>query len=166
MGNRTIIIKPFDTHKSVRKAAKTTDVFAKWEINSDGKKYAWSNKMERLSVIRQGVPYQAIETISKLLDRPVKTVLLILGIPQTTYNKKKSEHSLLDRRESELILLILELLDFGQEVFNNEKDKFQRWMKKPNLSIGGNSPESLLDTTTGINEVMYCLNRIEYGNFA
>jgi putative toxin-antitoxin system antitoxin component (TIGR02293 family) len=51
-------------------------------------------------------------------------------------------------------------------IFNNENEKFQRWLKKPNLSLGGKSPESLLDTTTGIDEVNYCLNRIEYGSFA
>ena len=122
--------------------------------------------MERVNVIRQGVPYSTIERISERLDRPVKAILSIIGIPQTTYNKKKSEHSLLDSRESELIVLLTELLDYGIAVFNNEEEKFQRWLKKPNLSLGGNTPESLLDTTTGIDEVTYSLNRIESGNFA
>jgi uncharacterized protein (DUF2384 family) len=62
--------------------------------------------------------------------------------------------------------MITELLDYGLDVFNDEKEKFQRWLKKPNLSLGGNSPESLLDTTTGIDEVNYALNKIEFGNFA
>lgn len=122
--------------------------------------------MERVNVIRQGVPYGTIEGISDRLDRPVKSVLSIIGIPQTTYNKKKSEHSLLDSRESELIVLLTELIDYGILVFNNEKEKFQSWLKKPNLSLGGISPDSLLDTMTGIDEVNYCLNRIEFGNFA
>lgn len=87
-------------------------------------------------------------------------------MPQTTYNKKKNEHSLLDQRNSELILLIIELIQYGQEVFNQEKEKFQRWLKKPNISLGGQTPESLLDTTTGIEVVRNCLNRIEYGIFA
>jgi uncharacterized protein (DUF2384 family) len=73
---------------------------------------------------------------------------------------------LLDRSDSELVVLITELIDHGQEVFNHENDKFQRWLKKPNLSLGGNTPESLLDTTTGIDEVNFCLNRIEFGNYA
>ena len=104
--------------------------------------------------------------ISERLKSPVKSVLSIVGIPQTTYNKKKSEHSLLASRESELIVLLTELIDYGILVFNKEEEKFQRWLKKPNLSLGGNSPESLLDTATGIDEVNYCLNRIEFGNFA
>ena len=81
-------------------------------------------------------------------------------------NKKIGENSLLDSRIRELIVLTTELLDFGVEVFDNDEEKFQRWLKKPNLSLGGISPESLLDTTTGIDEVKFALNRIEFGNLA
>lgn len=135
-------------------------------LNSDGKEYSWNNKLERIGVIRSGIPYDSIEVISKRLNNPVKSVLLIIGIPQTTYNKKKSEHLLLDSRDSELIILIHELIDYGLEVFNNEEEKFQRWLKKPNLSIGGSKPENMLDTVTGINEVKFSLNRLEFGNLA
>ncbi|HAO50408.1 putative toxin-antitoxin system antitoxin component (TIGR02293 family) [Runella defluvii] len=157
---------PFNTQRSVKKASEAATTHQKWVIESEGKKYTWSNKMERVGIIRRGIPYDSIELISKRLNRPVKAVLSIVGMPQTTYNKKKSEHSLLDTRDSELIVLITELIDFGLEVFNNEEDKFQRWLKKPNLSLGGHTPESLLDTVTGIDEVTFCLNRIEFGNFA
>lgn len=122
--------------------------------------------MERVGVIRSGIPYDSIEEISRRLNNPVKSVLAIVGIPQTTYNKKKSEHLLLDSRDSELVILINELIDYGLEVFNDEEEKFQRWLKKPNLSIGGNIPENMLDTITGINEVKFSLNRLEFGNLA
>jgi putative toxin-antitoxin system antitoxin component (TIGR02293 family) len=162
----TIPTLPFNTKKSIKKAVEIKKEIKKWAIDTDGKIYTWTNKMERVGIIRQGIPYNSIEIISKRLNRPVKSILSIVGLPQTTYNKKKNEHSLLDSRDSELIVLITELIDDGLEVFNNEEEKFQRWLKKPNLSLGGNSPESLLDTTTGIDEVKFCLNRIEFGNFA
>ncbi|MGE0932491.1 type II RES/Xre toxin-antitoxin system antitoxin [Peijinzhouia sedimentorum] len=158
--------KPFDTKKSIRKVAKIKEQKRVWTINSDGRSFEWSGKMERVSIIREGIPYQYIEIISEKLNLPVKSILAIFGIPQTTYNKKKSEHALLDSRDSELIILITELIDYGLEVFNDEKDKFQRWLKKPNLALGGNTPINLLDTTTGIEEVKNSLNRIEFGNFA
>ena len=167
MPDKTIRTLPFNTKKSMVRAFKMKNKSSKkWVLDSDGKSYVWTNKMERVGIIRQGIPYDSIETISKRLNRPVKSILSIVGLPQTTYNKKKSERSLLDSRDSELIVLITELIDYGIEVFNNEEEKFQRWLKKSNLSLGGNSPESLLDTTTGIDEVKFCLNRIEYGNFA
>lgn len=166
MPNESLRTKPFNTKKSLKKSLGTTQRSKAWSIKSDSKKYEWSNKMERVEIIRNGIPYTSIETISERINLPVKSVLSIVGIPQTTYNSKKNKQSLLDRHNSELIVLITELLDFGIEVFNHEEAKFQRWLKKPNLSLGGNSPDSLLDTTTGIDEVKFCLNRLEYGNFA
>ncbi len=166
MSPKKLNIKPFPTKQSIQKAVSSIDSPLTWVLDSGGEVYSWSTRMERVNVIRQGVPYRTIETISERLDRPIKTVLSILKIPQTTYNKKKSEHSLLDSHESELIVLITELIDYGITVFNNEDEKFQRWLKKPNLSLGGQSPDSLLDTATGIDEVTYSLNRIEFGNFA
>jgi putative toxin-antitoxin system antitoxin component (TIGR02293 family) len=158
--------KPFDTKRSVQKASGRAVTIKHSLLSSDGKEYRWSTKIERVSVIRAGIPYGSIEVISRRLNNPVKSILAIVGIPQTTYNKKKSEDSLLDSRNSELVILINELIDFGLEVFNNEEEKFQHWLRKPNVSLGGSTPESLLDTVTGINEVKYCLNRLEFGNLA
>ncbi|RTZ02696.1 DUF2384 domain-containing protein [Flavobacterium bomense] len=166
MGKVTRRTKPFDTKRSVQKASGNAVNIKKSLLTSDGKEYKWSNKLERVSIIRAGIPYDSIELISKRLNNPIKSVLAIVGIPQTTYNKKKSEHLLLDSRNSELVILINELIDYGLEVFNNEEEKFQRWLKKPNLSIGGSSPENMLDTITGINEVKFSLNRLEFGNLA
>lgn len=159
-------IKPFNTKRSIQNASDNKLLAKRWTLFSDDKTYVWTNQMERVGIIRKGIPYDSIEVISKRLNRPVKSILSIVGLPQTTYNKKKSEHLLLDSRDSELILLITELIDYGLEVFNHEEEKFQRWLKKSNLSLGGNSPESMLDTLTGIDEVKFCLNRLEFGNFA
>lgn len=154
----------FNTKRSIEKV--TTKSPKKWTLSAGGKKYSWDNDMERIGIIRQGLPYDAIEEISKKIDRPVKAVLTTIDIPQTTYNKKKKELSLLERKDSELILSINELVDYGVAVFNKEEKKFQRWLKKPNQSLGGNIPDSMLDTISGINEIRYALNRIEFGNLA
>jgi putative toxin-antitoxin system antitoxin component (TIGR02293 family) len=158
--------KTFDPKKSIERASAAKATRPVWRLASEGKEYVWASKMDRVGIIRQGVPYATIEVISKKIDMPVKNVLHIFGLPQTTYNKKRREHSLLDQRDSEIILLLTELIDFGKEVFNNEEDKFQRWLKKNNVSLGGNTPESLLDSVTGIQEVKNSLNRIEFGNLA
>lgn len=159
-------IKRFNTQRSIENATNKKVILKSWKLFADNKTYVWSNKMERVAIIRKGIPYDAIEVISKRLNKPVKAMLTIVGLPQTTYNKKKSEHSSLDSRDSELILMMTELIDYGLDVFNFEEEKFQRWLKKPNLSLGGNAPDSMLDTLTGINEVTYSLNRIEFGNFS
>lgn len=156
----------FDPKDSIGRAKAIRSSSAKWRLISEGHEYVWTSRLERVAIIRKGVPYASIDVLSKRINVPVKEFLHIFGLPQTTYNKKRRENSFLNGRDSEIILLLIELVDYGIEVFNNEEEKFQRWMKKQNISLGGNSPESLLDSTTGIQEVKNCLNRIEYGNLA
>jgi uncharacterized protein (DUF2384 family) len=79
---------------------------------------------------------------------------------------KRKENPLSNDVDIKLNLLQEELIDYGIEVFNKEEDKFQRWMNKPNDSLDKNTPESLLDSIIGIQEVRNCLNRIEFGNLA
>lgn len=156
----------FDPKNSIERARIIKKSTPTWRIITEGKEYEWTTKMERVNIIRSGVSYGAIEEISHRINAPVKDVLHLFGMPQTTYNKKRREKSLLNGRDSEIVLIMTELIDFGLEVFNNENDKFQRWLKKSNLSLGGRTPESLLDSVTGIQEVKNSLNRLEFGNLA
>jgi putative toxin-antitoxin system antitoxin component (TIGR02293 family) len=166
MKNASNIIKPFNTRRSVVLGSEKSGFGILHKLPINTKIYQWANGIERLDVIRGGMPFESLVVLSKKMNIPIKSLLFILDIPQTTYNKKKTEASFLDRQKSELVVMIIELLDFGIEVFNNEADKFQRWLQKPNISLGGNNPISFFDTITGIQEVKNCLNRIEYGNYA
>jgi putative toxin-antitoxin system antitoxin component (TIGR02293 family) len=166
MEKSTQTVTKFDTEKSIRRAKAKRKGKSQWSIKVPNGEYVWSNKMERVGLIRKGLSYESIEVISKRTDLPIKHVLTILGIPQTTYNKKKREQNLLSGRDTEVVLVLTELLDFGLEVFNDEGEKFKRWLKKPNLSLGGVKPQNLFDSITGIQEVKNSLNRLEYGNMA
>ena len=162
----SINTKRFDPTKSIKRARSGKIRSPKWRIKVTEDEFVWATKMDRVGIIRKGLPYESIEVIGKSADLPVKQVLHLFGIPQTTYNKKKRDKDLLSARDSEVILVLTELLDFGLKVFNNEKEKFQRWLKKPNISLGSATPESLFDSLTGIQEVRNSLNRLEYGNMA
>lgn len=61
---------------------------------------------------------------------------------------------------------LAELKNFGLSLFNNETEKFQRWLSKPNYSLSNSTPNSLIDTLDGIKQVKMVLNRIEYGNMS
>lgn len=166
MYKKIIASKFLDPKKSIIRAAHIKSRPQKWVIKTSQSRFEWSSKMERVDIIRKGLPYESIEVISTRTNLPVKHFLALLSVPQTTYNKKKRENDLLNGRDSEIILVLTELLDFGIKVFNNEKEKLQRWLKKPNISLGGVTPESLFDSLTGIQEVKNSLNRLEYGNLA
>lgn len=156
----------FDPKKSIERAQREKRIKSHWSIKLAEKEYAWETKLERIAIIRKGLPYSSIEVISKSADLPVKSVLHLLGVPQTTYNKRKREKYLLSGRNSEIVLVLTELLEYGKQVFNGEFQKFHRWLKKPNISLGGVRPDSFFDSLTGIQIVKNTLNRIEHGNFA
>lgn len=157
---------PYKLVKTSKISPSAENIPVRWIWKENKKRFVWSNSIERISIVRKGLPYYFIEGISNRLNMPVKNFLGIIGIPQTTYNKKKSENLILDSRSSELLVLIYELLDLGKEVFNSEEEKFISWLEKPNVSLGGMSPESYLDTVSGIEEVKNCLYKLEYGNLA
>lgn len=63
-------------------------------------------------------------------------------------------------------MITQEMLDYGLEVFNNEKIKFESWLDKPNISLNNKKPKDLILSDRGRKEVLDCLNRIEYSNFS
>jgi putative toxin-antitoxin system antitoxin component (TIGR02293 family) len=161
-------IKRFDTKESIKRADADRSGVAnkKTMLEISGKRIVWKTKMDRIHIVREGLPIIVVESISQKADMPVIKILKYLGVPQTTYNKKKREEKKLGRADTDLIMGMAELLDFGLEVFNYENEKFQRWLIKPNAALGGVAPESLFDSLTGIQEVRNSLNRLEYGNLA
>lgn len=158
--------KVFDPKKSIHRAKRARAAEPKWRIRVGDDDFAWSSKMDRVEMIRKKLPCESIEQLSSRAGVPVIQFLQLFGIPQTTYNKKKRAQEVLGSRESEMVLVLTELFDFGMAVFNNEEEKFQRWLKKPNLSLGGVNPLSLFDSVTGVQEVSNSLSRLEYGNLA
>jgi len=159
--------KKFDPKKSIKRAQnKRGDRSPAWTISVVGNTYEWKSKYDRIALIRKGLPYTTVEAISKQSSLPVSRVLDFLGIAQTTYNKNKRASILMSGRNSEAILFMAEVLGYGNRVFNHETEKFNRWLKKTNSSIGNVTPESLFDTLSGIQVVRNCLNRLEHGNYA
>lgn len=159
-------IKSFNPRKSIKRAAKKSSQNKSWHLTIGSHQYQWKDSMERVHIIRERLPYEAINVVSDMASLSLAQILKTLDIPQTTYNKKKREHSLLCARDSEIVLLLAEVIEFGIEVFNQEQEKFKRWLKKPNAALNGEVPSDLFDSLSGIEEVKKALNRIEYGQLA
>lgn len=149
--------KVLNPKKSIARAQKAQKSKVKGDL---------SNSMDRIERVRSGISYQSIEFLSSKANLRIWETLQVIGIPQRTYNKKLKENEKMDKAYGERVVVFSDLLDFGLLVFNEEMDKFERWMKKPNLSLGGVSPLSLCDSILGMQEVRKALYRLEYGNLA
>ncbi len=120
----------------------------------------------KVDEIRAGVLYTKLDEIAELAGVPIHRVLSLFDIPQTTYNKRKREAQLMGTRDTELTIYMEQTLRFGLEVFNDEIGKYQHWLDKPIISLGGVTPLSLFDSITGIERVRDVLYALEYGNLA
>lgn len=94
----------------------------------------------------------------------VKPYFLRSQLPQAESDKIRREENrnakIKERVEAQ------EIINYGLEVFNNEEDKFYRWLDKPNISLNNKIPKMLLLSDKGCKEVLQCLNRIKTGNYA
>lgn len=151
----------FDASKSIEKAKKVRDRTKNIQYLNDE-----SDLMKRIDLIRSGVAYDEIGKLSKRLDISIVQLLRSLNIPRSTYNKKKNTDHVLDPKNSEMIIMLQDLVSYGEMVFNDEKEKFRSWLNNPNYSLGNIKPIDLIDSYTGIEEIKKALVRIEYGNFA
>ena len=149
--------KPFEY--TLKEAQETPFLVEDFEV-------AYRNPIGKLESIRKGVSYNTLEQMSRGSALPIKQLLALLGMPQTTYNKRKRENEKLSIRDTELLFMLYETLRYGYEVFNNERSRFERWLHVANPSLGGYTPVSLFDTITGIQEVKHCLQALDYGTLA
>ena len=62
----------YNPKKSIKRARARKLRSPGWHIGVAEGKYVWATKMDRINIIRKGLPYEAIEVISKRANLPVK----------------------------------------------------------------------------------------------
>lgn len=119
--------------------------------------------MDWVSVIRQGIPSTAVDTLVDFLSITKSELSDAIDIPFRTLVRRKGE-ALLDRGESAKLVRVARVIERAEAVFE-DPNSARVWLKSPNTSLSGQSPMSLLDTELGAESVMDTLGRIEHGVF-
>jgi putative toxin-antitoxin system antitoxin component (TIGR02293 family) len=116
---------------------------------------------DKIGLIKTGFSKDQLEEIKEESDLDYDTLSSVLSVSRAKLiNKKGSEK--FDQLTSERIMLLADLISYGQTVFE-DKDRFNLWMKKPSKALGDKTPLELMDTVYGIDEIRKELGRIEYG---
>lgn len=118
---------------------------------------------EKISLIKQGLSKNQLEAIKEQSALDYDTLSTVLSVSRATLIKKKGTEKF-DQPTSERIMLLADVVAYGQEVFE-DKDRFNAWIRKENKALGGKTPLELMDTLYGIEEVKKEIGRIEYGVF-
>lgn len=118
-----------------------------------------------LSSVRNGVKYLFFSRIAGELSFTMKEWSDFLHLSERTLQRYKKENRSFDPVYSERILEIALLYKKGVALFGDSKT-FDQWLEIKNLTLGGVSPKTLLDTNLGIQLVRDELQKIETGTLA
>ena len=120
-------------------------------------------QLDFLPLIRRGLPYAALERVSRYLELTPLVMGSELGLAKRTVTRRAQEKKL-SSSESERLVRLTRVLAAAKRVLGSEA-KARHWMLKPSRALAGAIPLGLLDTDIGANAVFDELGRIEHGVF-
>ncbi len=118
-----------------------------------------------ISLIRSGFDVNVINTLSKNIGLPEKTLIQYAAITPRTLSRRKDQGKL-HTDESDRIARIGLLLDEAIDLFKGDSLKASEWVKSPKKALGGSSPLEYIDTEVGFQEVQDLIGRIKHGVFS
>ena len=120
--------------------------------------------LEWVTLIRHGIPAQAVEALARMAQLTQVELAGALGIPERTLARRKRE-GMLNSEESAKVVRLARVVERAEEVFE-DLDVAIDWLKSPNAALCRVTPMSLLDTDIGADSVLDTLGRIEHGVFS
>ncbi|MGB5402653.1 MAG: antitoxin Xre/MbcA/ParS toxin-binding domain-containing protein [Robiginitalea sp.] len=130
--------------------------------------YDWnddSRGFALVTVIRDGIDYKTFERVAENTPLKDKDWAVILDTTLRTLLRYKKDNKTFAPKQTEKIIEIQQLMQYGEEVFGN-KENFHNWLMSENIAVGGIIPGDLLDTSVGLGIVKDELGRIEHGILA
>lgn len=122
------------------------------------------NPLQWVSVIRQGIPSVAVDSLTQVMRITQAELAAALAIPDRTLARRKKEGRLNSEETAKLVRLA-RVIECAEATFE-DLDAARDWLKSANAALTGVTPLSLLDTDIGAESVMDTLGRIEHGVFA
>lgn len=118
-----------------------------------------------IDLVRSGITYQ---DFNKLMDHTPFSMsewASYLQLSERTMQRNQKEKKAFQPIQSERIVELAMLYQYGLEVFGDQNN-FDTWLDTKSVALGGSAPKELLDTKFGITMVKDALTRIEHGVLA
>ena len=145
------------------------EVAAIYKVGSEIKNITYqdflNNKMLIVHSIRKGISFSFFNTIKN--NSPFTDVEWadFLNLSTKSLQRYKNEKKFVFKPiHSEKIIELAEVTNFGNEVFDNNKD-FYFWLNTTSIALGNMKPLELLKNSYGKEMVMDELHRIDQGIF-
>lgn len=118
-----------------------------------------------IHLVRNGIPFNDFSYIAAEHPFDNKEWGAFLNVTVRTLDRYREGNRKLSQKQTERVIEIQQLMEYGLTVFENDKN-FYSWLNSKNIALGGFIPKKLFDTTIGINLVKDELGKIEHGILA
>lgn len=145
---------------NVRNGAEKTKPVSK-STSKQGKLYVAFSAADKITMAKKGVSKKQLNDIKNEAELDYDQLSKILATSRSSLISKKGAAKF-NQDTSERILLLKDIITYGQEVFG-DKNALNEWLKTPAEALGNVTPLSMMDTFYGIDEVKKELGRIAHG---
>ncbi|HYV92109.1 MAG TPA: antitoxin Xre/MbcA/ParS toxin-binding domain-containing protein [Chitinophagales bacterium] len=114
---------------------------------------------------KKGVSAKAFFDVASVSGIEKNKLAGLLNVSLKSLNRYRQQHKKLSPGKSERVLKLMRLYRKGEEIFGNVNE-FRKWIDEPAYGLGNMIPETLLETSGGIDLIMEELTRIEFGDLA
>lgn len=133
-----------------------------------------TDAVERIRLVRQGIPASAVEIMAKRMDMPKERLVVTLGLARATVDRKARENKSLSKDDSSRLLGMARLVgqveamveESGNPTGFNAAEWVARWLEQPLPALGGQRPGELMDTPDGQGLVSGLIARMQSGAYA
>jgi putative toxin-antitoxin system antitoxin component (TIGR02293 family) len=117
------------------------------------------------AVVSKGVPIGSAEALKRRIAIGDEVLAGLLGVSEKTLARARAANARLDPVASDRLFRVARIGALAIEVLEGEAQAV-RWLKRPQIGLGGSTPLALLTTDVGCAEVEKLLLRIEHGVYA
>ena len=113
------------------------------------------------SEVREGLPYEALESLSRTLGLTQEVLTRVLHVSERTLQRRRHSGRL-SPSESDRLWRIAHVYRLALEAFDGKADEASQWLTTPKRALGGDTPIAHLDTEPGERMVEQMLATIEH----
>jgi len=114
-----------------------------------------------LEAIGVGLPIAAVESVIRDGTFSASEIHDFV-LPRRTFAHRKQKGQTLTAEESDRLTRAVRIAGRAEEAIG-DKEKAERWLRKPNRALLGKRPLDLLESDVGARMIEQVLGRIEYG---
>jgi putative toxin-antitoxin system antitoxin component (TIGR02293 family) len=145
-----------------------------WCTRDQALKLYRAGVIERMTLVKTGVPSRYIRVLSTLMKLPVEKLYRTLGLVRPTVDRKMRMSRRLNPDESERVLGFARLIGQAQSLVE-ESGSVKRfdaaawmsdWLDQPIPALGGKTPAEFMDTVDGRGLISDLLSQQQSGAYA